>query len=388
MGLLVRILMLNYEFPPIGGGSGNATAHLLHALAKYPDLKIDLVTAGITARVEWQTIHPSVRIAFLPVKKADLHYWSATEIGAWSTKALPFARKLAVGGSYDLCHCWSGWPSGFIGRRIRQHQPYIVALRGSDVPGYSARLWLLDRLVFRRLSRQIWSGAAAVTSVSRQLLSLAHATLPGLAAKVIYNGVDCEQFRPADKATGPFTLLFVGRLIQRKGLESLVGGFSRLLAESPGCRLIIVGGGPERAGLEALIEKLGLEDQTSVVGTVPHDQLPSIYRHASVFVMPSIKEAMPNAMLEAMASGLPSIVTKTGASELVEDSGVVLDESGPLPVYQAAARYLDDPDLRARHGSNARSLAEAMSWDSTAAAYVELYRQATDRTTVLESTEV
>ncbi len=371
----VRVLMINYEYPPIGGGSGNATAHLLDVFKKMGVVTVDLITAGIGDRLEWETPRSGVRIARLPVRKQDLHYWRAQEIAAWAVGVPALARRMVEAGSYDLCHCWSGWPSGVIGYRWRQHVPYLIALRGSDVPGYSARLRLLDALVFRRLCRRIWRAAAEVTSVSQTLLTLARRTLPELEATVIPNGIDTDRFFPATEEVSPFTLLFVGRLIERKGLSPLVGGFAELVRRRPGCRLVVVGGGPDRSKLESQIRHLGIGRSVRLTGSLPHDELPAMYRSASVFVSPSIRDAMSNAMLEAMASGLPMVATKTGATELFGDNAILIDRPDPEAICRAALRYRDDPELRARHARNARRIAEGMAWERVAERYLGVYHK-------------
>ena len=143
----------------------------------------------------------------------------------------------------------------------------------------------------------------------------------------------------------------------------------------------MVGGGPARSQVESLIEDLGISDQARVLGVVRHGQLPEIYRSASVFVLPSTNEASSNAMLEAMASGLPAIATETGTAELMDDSGLVIDTPSEEQIFQAAATYLEDSELLRRHGINARRIAEALSWDRVAAEYLDIYRQVTSGTT-------
>lgn len=109
-----------------------------------------------------------------------------------------------------------GWPSGIIGYRLRRRFPYIVALRGSDVPGYSKRLWLLDPLVFRHVSCGVWRDSARLLALSDNLRRLAWRTGPGIDIDVLPNGVDTARFAPA-RARPPFGLLFVGRLIDARG---------------------------------------------------------------------------------------------------------------------------------------------------------------------------
>ena len=114
-GVQARVLMLNYEFPPIGGGSGNATYHLLTELSRFPSLQIDLITSKLGAGVERTRFSPSIELFKLPVGKRSPHFWTAPEIARWTWKAYATARRLTRERQYDVCHCWSGWPSGIIG---------------------------------------------------------------------------------------------------------------------------------------------------------------------------------------------------------------------------------------------------------------------------------
>ena len=178
----------------------------------------------------------------------DLQYWRVGEILAWMHQALPYTARLARRGRYDCCHSWAGWPSGIVGHRLRL--PHIVALRGSDVPGYNERLRQLDPLLMTFIARRIWRGAGRVVAVSRGLRELALRSRPGTEIDVIPNGVDVEHFGPGPVGD-PKRVLFVGRLIERKGVGYLIQAFREVRAAVPDAQLHIVGEGPERACLEA-----------------------------------------------------------------------------------------------------------------------------------------
>ena len=87
----MRVLMINYEFPPIGGGCGVACWNLLREVALEPGLEIDLVTSGITAGIERPYGGNTVTVHRLGVAKRDLHFWRAQELADWSWQALRYA---------------------------------------------------------------------------------------------------------------------------------------------------------------------------------------------------------------------------------------------------------------------------------------------------------
>ena len=161
--------MLNYEFPPLGGGAANANYYLLKEFAKTNDIFIDLVTSSANNKFEIDNFSKNIRIFKLNVYKKDIHFWKTVEIGRWTLKVYFFVRKIVRNNKYDICHCWFGWPSGIIGYLFRKKMPYIVALRGSDVPKFNPRLKRLDKFVFTPVSKKVWKNAKHVTANSEGL---------------------------------------------------------------------------------------------------------------------------------------------------------------------------------------------------------------------------
>jgi glycosyltransferase involved in cell wall biosynthesis len=375
--------MLNYEFPPVGGGTGAACQQLLEVLAEHPDLHVELVTSGPGDRPTVDDGCPGVTIHRLPIGKRDLHFWRPQELLRWSWHAHRFAKRLIRNEGLDLCHCWGGWPPGLLGYRFREALPYLVSLRGSDVPGYSERLATLDPLFFRPLSRRVWTEAGAVVAVSEDLRSLALQTCPDLDIKVIPNAADTVRFTPGSDVD-PYTVLFVGRLIPRKNVEHLLTAFREVLHRIPSARLVIAGDGPEASNLEALARTLALGNAVRFLGHVQREDLPELYNRASVFVLPSEREGMPNAQLEAMASGLP-LVTTVASAELLDRNGLAVTAGDIAEIAEALTRYGLDAELRHEHGRRSRELAESTSWSAVGDWYLRIYRSIIGRAMVQPS---
>lgn len=360
----LRVLMVNYEFPPLGGGTGIACAQLLEEIAHRPNIAVDLVTSGTAPGLERTALARNVTLHRVPTPKRDLHYWRAGELLTWTRRALGYARRLHRERGFALSHCWAGWPSGIVGYRLRREMPYVVSLRGSDVPGYNSRLRLLDPLLMRHLCRRVWGGAARVVAVSRNLRALALETQPEAVIDVIPNGVDVRRFTPGPD--GASSILFVGRLIERKGVDLLIDAFAGLAGEFPWLTLAIVGDGPERSRLESMVADRGLRRRVTFRGHLEREELTRAYREAAIFVLPALSEAMPNVVLEAMASGLAIVTTRTGAGELLRGNGLTADRPAAEPLRQALLTYLRDPDLLLQHRHSSRRLAEGMSWGAVA----------------------
>lgn len=382
-----RVLFFNYEYPPLGGGAGNASAAIMREYAKRTDIEVDFVTSSLDSEYHLETFGDGrIRIHRLPIGKNpdNLTYQSQKEIMTYAWKAYWFASRLVREQQYDLSHAFFTVPCGVLSLvlKYRYGLPYIVSLRGSDVPGFSERFTGLYTFL-RPVIVRIWKQAAAVIACSRGLGNLAHESNPKQEIGIIYNGIDTERFKPAPsdlRDDTKFTVLCASRLSRRKGFRYAIEAFAQLVKSHPEVRLFIAGGeGDAEQELFEQVRKLGIYDSVTFFGYVPNSDFPRYYNAADVFVFPSLNEGMSNSMLEAMACGLPIIMTPTGgAEELVEDGGngfiVPFRESGPIA--ERLELLAKDRDMVKHLGARSRAIAEKMSWASIAEAYMVEYRKA------------
>lgn len=375
----MRILLINYEFPPIGGGGANANHYILRELAGDMDFHVDVVTSSETASDQVVAFSDNIVLHRLNVGKKSLHYWTQREILTFLYRSNSYVKKLMAERSFDLCHAFFGFPSGYIAYRVRKKLPYIVSLRGSDVPGFNER-FSLQYILLKPLFRRIWQASKKVIANSRDLSILALKTTPHLPIDIIYNGIDTDEFYPADenKKRGR-NILVVSRLIHRKGLEYLIRALPVILGKHPDAKLTIAGEGDIKDELEALAAGLGVMDNISFLGRLDHDKLPDLYRNADLFVLPSLWEGMSNTVLEAIASGLPVVVTDTGGTEeLVSDNGIIIPKESSSAIAGAVIRLFDDASLSAAMGAKSRETALRFNWAAVARQYVQIYKEVTD----------
>jgi len=364
----LKILMLNYEFPPLGGGAANANFYLLKEFSKIKNLEIDLITSSANNKYEEEQFSKNIKVYKLNVHKKDLQYWKMKEILSWSMQAYKLSKKLIKENDYDLCHCWFGWPSGIIGYLNRKKIPYIVALRGSDVPGYNVRLEKLDNFIFKPISKKVWSNAKEVIANSQGLKELANKTL-NCDIKVIYNGIDTNEFKPVKKKKSSIIrLISTGRLIKRKGYDYLIKALSGL----EGFSLTLIGDGDEKENLKKLARKE--KAKINFKGTLIHKKIVRELRQADIFVLPSLNEGMSNSILEAMATGLPIITTDVGGSkELIKENGFIIKQKSTESIKTTLLKYKTNKKLITKQEKQSRKLAEKMSWKNTAEDYLGVY---------------
>ncbi|MBE9503576.1 MAG: glycosyltransferase family 4 protein [Proteobacteria bacterium] len=368
--------MINYEFPPIGGGGGNANFYILREFAEKRDVRVNLVTSSETKSTYIHQFSENITVHRLNVRKKRLHYWTELEVLAFLYKSSSYVHNLMKKESFDLCHSFFGFPSGYIAYRGRKQMPYIVSLRGSDVPGFNPR-FSLQYLFLSPLFKKIWTEAKAVIVNSRELQNLAYKTAPLLPIDVIYNGIDIDEFKPDEKKQKKHpTILTVTRLISRKCIDFLLKAMPSIISHIPDIKLIIAGEGNMENDLRRLADDLGIGNQVEFRGYVKHELLPALYREADVFVLPSLWEGMSNTVLEAMASGLPVIVTETGGTaELVRDNGIIIPKQNSNAISETIITLFAKPDKLKEMGARSRTIAMDFSWAKVAGKYMEIYEE-------------
>ena len=379
----MKILFFNYEYPPLGGGAANATANILREYAHLPDLEVDLVTSSIDQKYHLEEISESIRIHRLPIGKnaGNLHFQSQKDLLLYSWKAYWFSRRLCRENKYDLTHSFFTVPCGFISMLLKWEfsLPYIVSLRGSDVPGYSDRFPLIYAFL-KPLFALIWECAAAVVANSLGLKELARKTNAKQKIDLIYNGIDTEKFKPDENVRNIEKFIITpgaSRITDRKGLTYLIDAVAMLAQKYPQIELRIMGDGNARAKLERQVNELKLRDRVRFLGRIPRDETTPRYREASVFVLPSFNEGMSNAMLEAMSCGLPIIATEAGGTaELVTDggNGYIIKMKDAVHIAEKLEQLIENPELRHSMGRISRERAEQMSWQNVAGEYYKLYK--------------
>jgi glycosyltransferase involved in cell wall biosynthesis len=373
----MKILMLNYEFPPIGGGAANAHRCLLQQYAGSSDLKVDVLTSAPKPGFFKESFADNVTIYKVGLHKKQLHFWRKTEVIEWLFKAKCHYRKLLRENDYDLAHAFFGFPTGWLCYRTAKKLPYIISLRGSDVPGEHAR-FKLDYKILGPVFKVIWKKAAALVAPSKGLKDRALKFLPSVEIDVIPNGVELERFTPAETAKKPqiLRLLTVGRLSVTKRVEILINVVEILQREGCEVRLKIVGGGQLLQKLKQIISEKNLADIIELTGRIDAEDMPKVYRQNDIFISASMQEGMSNAMLEATASGLPLITTRCeGVDELIADNGIIVNNANAEEIAKAVRKLADDRQLYKQMAIAAGRQAQKFTWNKVASKYIELYHK-------------
>jgi glycosyltransferase involved in cell wall biosynthesis len=203
--------------------------------------------------------------------------------------------------------------------------------------------------------------------------------MPGLPIDIIYNGVDLSQFTPVDHAArpaeAPVRILCAARLIERKGQHHLLAAARVLKARGiDHFTIVFAGTGDFEPALRQQAEQSGLAAHVEFLGFVPRTAMPDVYAQADLFCLPSFNEGMSMALLEAMASGLPVVVTETGGvDELIDGNGLVVPWADPARLADGLAGLVLSPAQRAELGARGRTIATGFTWPAIARQYLALF---------------
>lgn len=385
----MKVLFLNYEYPPLGGGAGNATFYLMHEYAKMKGLNVDLITSSHDNSFHLEKVGENIRIHKLPIGKNEknLHFQSQKDLVVYSWKAYRYCKKLIRQNKYDLTHSFFTVPCGFLSLRLKNKYkiPYIVSLRGSDVPGYSERFSRIYGFL-KPLIKIIWKNSNMVVSNSEGLRDLSLKSKPNQKIEIICNGIDTKVFKPNEELgrKDEFIITLGGtRITPRKGIKYLIEAVKKISDVYPKISVTIIGEGNEKESLRELSAELGIKDKIKFIGHVDNSRkVIPYYQEASVFVLPSLNEGMSNAMLEALASGLPILATDTGGTrELVEngENGFIIRMKDSRDIAEKIEILIKDEELRQKMAQKSREKALEMSWETVAKKYCEIYKEITIR---------
>lgn len=302
----MNILVLNYEYPPLGGGAAPVCRALAEGMA-VKGHKLTVVTMGFPGLPSHE-VHDGLEIFRLQCLRRREHVCMPWEQYSYILAAKDFLRKHLRTHTYDVCHTHFVIPTGPVAKWVRQNYgiPYVLTAHGSDVEGHNQKKYMK---VMHRLLRPAWKGivreAYAAAAPSVYLIGLMNKEMRSGKYLFIPNGVESAKFR-TEKQRKEKCILLMGRMQPGKNFQTVF----RALAMLPetvreGWRVEILGDGPLMGELRELCTQLDLDSQVSFRGWVENgseDQI-SCLKRAAVYISASRFENCPVAVLEAIAAG-------------------------------------------------------------------------------------
>jgi glycosyltransferase involved in cell wall biosynthesis len=274
----------------------------------------------------------------------------------------------------DVVHAWLFIANAYAWAANRgSGRPLLTSARNCKRQGRV--LDWLNRRAFAASDRVVANSQEVAHYIAREYGAPAERTT------VIYNAIDTERFHPTDDAAGDeLCVVMVGRLVPQKNPGLFVSAAAVVRQRVPNVRFVLIGDGPMRPWVEHEVAVAGLRDRCVVTGE-RHD-VPELLRQADLFWLTSNWEGLPNVVLEAMASGLPVVVTDVGgARELVRsgEEGFLVQAGDQMALVEHSVALLSDAERRRHFARAARARAETFAPALMIGAMQDLYGQVTQR---------
>lgn len=374
----MKLLLINNEFPPIGGGGSTVTKYAMRYLAEAGH-DVTLITSRFKGLPKTEKIEGGFVIR-IPTIRRHKDFCSQWELIIFGISALIYSFFYTLRHRVDFVQAYFALPAGWVAWMLSflRGIPYSVYFGGSDIPGANPSRYKNIYPLLTPLLKKIWRGAKFRTVCSSELAELAGSSDPSSDFIVVPNGVENDRFKPVKRSPNPkIKILFIGRLIPRKGFHRVVQALPKVkqLATSP-FEVEVVGTGVAKAHIDSEAERLGVSDLIRYVGEVPYDQLEKSYQSADIFVLTSLSEGMPAVILEAMGCGLPVVASDVGGNnELVEEgvNGYLFKGDDVDALAQYLVRLIDDGNLRHEMGRHSREKALRYDWRNIMDRYNNLY---------------
>lgn len=374
----LRLLFLNYEYPPIGGGGGTTT-HFLAENISAQGHHVYVLTGGIPGHYGKERLSDNLSVERIATTRSRPDASTVPQMGLYVAHASLLLPARIRDFKPDVIHVFFSFPTGAVmgWARYFYPQPYVISLLGGDVPGADPAVDTLHK-VLMPFTRALWKGAGAVVPNSQRLGELA-ANVVDMRYPVIPNGVDLRIFHPrrSERAAQQLRYLFVGRLVEQKGLDILLNALAQVKNQLPEWRLTVIGDGPKGPEYRRLAESAGIEELIQWKGWVDFSELPAIYREHDIFILPSRYEGMPSVVIQAMACGCAVLATQVyGIDELVNQgiNGYHVPLNSPGAFEEGLVQISNHPNLADMQQAAVEQAAH-FGWDRIAQEYVDLYRQ-------------
>ena len=289
---------------------------------------------------------------------------------------------------YDLINAHWILPQGFVAVAAKWlfGTPVVITVHGGDVFGLRGRLmaWF-KRLALRRATAVTVNSSAteaAVLEIAPGLQSI-HRIPMGVSVPVSPTEADAATLRNRFRQGGGPLLVFVGRLVEEKGISDLIRAVALLAAELADATVMILGDGQERADMEALASRLDVSDRVHFLGWVESEEVPAYLAAADIFVGPSKRaangwvEAQGLTFVEAMLARTPVIATRSGGipdAVRHEETGLLVSENAPEEIAAAIRRLVAEPPLARQVTEAGYALANsAFNRERSAGAFTDLF---------------
>lgn len=339
----MNILMLNYEFPPLGGGASPVSYEIAKGLVKSGH-KVDIVTMGFKGLPKFEIID-GINVYRVKCLRGKKEICTTPEMLTYVLSAKHFLKKHLKNNKYDINYTHFIIPTGIVSLWVKKKfgLDYIITSHGSDVIGYNPRFNKIYPII-ALLWKKIVKNAKLITTPSLFLQKEIKKIIPGYNNfKVIPNGIDPNRIKPMKKEK---MILLCSRLFVNKGIQDFLDAIKEL--DLKDWKVNIVGDGPYKKELIKKAKENNVLDKVNFVGWLNNNskEYKEYFGKASIFVCPSYFENMSITLLEALSASCAIIATDVGGNkEVIGNAGTLIKRKNPKEIKTTLKKLIETRNL-------------------------------------------
>ena len=367
----MRILTLNHEYPPIGGGGGKACQDIVGELV-HRGHELVILTSNFKGLPKAES-YPNFNLIRVPTARRKLYQAGFLSMGLYILQAVIKGLQIIKKWKPELIHVHFAVPAGFAAFVLHRLTgiPYLLTTHLGDIPGGSpekTEKWF--RWVFP-FTKPIWHDAAKVSTVSAFTASLVREKY-GITPIVIPNGITVRESLPILRHNSP-EILFAGRFVAQKNLDVFMDVLESIRDIPWKC--VMLGDGPQYGHITSRIKQAGLSDRFSLPGWVEPAQVLSTMEQCDILFMPSLTEGLPVVGVQALEAGLAIIASNVGGFvDLVENdkNGILCFPMDRQTMVEGLRNLLSNQDKLMQARNYSRELAKNFSINEVVDKYESL----------------
>lgn len=361
--------MLNYEFPPLGGGASPVTYEISKHLVELGH-SVDVITMHYKELPKFEIIE-GIKIYRLPCIRLKKEVSNFFEMLTFVISTIFSLKKFKIK-DYDIIHTHFIIPTGFIAYLIKifYGKKYIISSHGSDVKGYNPDRFKLFHIILKPFWLLIVKNASFIITPSQHLKNLILQNTNGVYSEKIIpipHGINFYRNQVFKKQK---IILYSGRLFERKGVQYLIKAFDNMNND---WELRIAGDGYYRKDLERLTKSIN--GKVNFLGWLSKNDLIKEYKKSSIFVLPSSEESFGMVIIESMLFGNAVVTTKNAAcQEVVSSSGLFFNDKDSNDLRKNLLKLINDKYYLNYYQKKALQRVKKFNWPNIVLKYVNVYR--------------
>ena len=381
----MNILVVNFEFPPLGGGGGIFTRDLVKELARKHAVDVLTTHYGDLKRKEAVDNYTIYRVPVLG--RSSFHTASMFSMLLFPISGAAKGIQLLRNKKYDVINTHFAVPTGPAGLILSRFSgvPNVLSLHGGYIYDPTKKLSPHRHAILRWAVRSVINSATKVVAQSTNTKRNAEEIYrPDKSIDIIPLGMPEPRFSAVNRRAlsmqeDKFYLISIGRLVKRKGYDTLITALSIMRQKEHDARLILMGDGPERHNLESQSAELNISDRVTFLGAVSDERKFQYLSASDLYVLSSLHEGFGIVLLEAMFCGLAIVSTNDGGQvDIIKDgrNGVLVQPSDADALANAISALLKDSGRRQQIGATNKSDVKQYTISAVTERYLNFFNNA------------